>query len=49
MAAYILYAEINKQDGTIFDVDPEPYNNEFARQQLYGEPAALVAAINLIG
>ena len=48
--SYVLYAEIDEQDGTI-DVDPEPYSDNFARpaRLLPVEAKALVAAIDLIG
>jgi len=48
--SYVLYAEIDEQDGTI-EVDPEPYSDNFARpaRLLPVEAKALVAAIDLIG
>ena len=48
--SYVLYAEIDEDDGTI-DVDPEPYSDNFARpaRLLPVEAKALVAAIDLIG
>jgi len=48
--SYVLYAEINEQEGTI-DVDPEPYSDNFDRpaRLLPVEAKALVAAIDLIG
>jgi len=48
--SYVLYAEIDEQEGTI-DVDPEPYSDNFARpaRLLPVEAKALVAAIDLIG
>ncbi len=47
---YVLYAEIDEEDGTI-SVDPEPYGDSFARpaRLLPVEAKALVAAIDLIG
>ena len=48
--SYVLYAEIDEDDGTI-EVDPEPYSDTFARpaRLLPVEAKALVAAIDLIG
>jgi proteasome accessory factor C len=48
--SYVLYAEIDEDDGTI-EVDPEPYSDNFARpaRLLPVEAKALVAAIDLIG
>ena len=48
--SYVLYAEINEQDGEI-EVDPEPYSDNFDRpaRLLPVEAKALVAAIDLIG
>ena len=48
--SYVLYAEIDEEDGTI-EVDPEPYSDNFARpaRLLPVEAKALVAAIDLIG
>jgi predicted DNA-binding transcriptional regulator YafY len=48
--SYVLYAEIDEQDGMI-EVDPEPYSDNFARpaRLLPVEAKALVAAIDLIG
>ncbi len=48
--SYVLYAEINEQEGTI-EVDPEPYSDNFDRpaRLLPVEAKALVAAIDLIG
>jgi predicted DNA-binding transcriptional regulator YafY len=48
--SYVLYAEIDEEDGTI-EVDPEPYSDTFARpaRLLPVEAKALVAAIDLIG
>jgi proteasome accessory factor C len=48
--SYVLYAEINEDDGEI-DVDPEPYSDNFDRpaRLLPVEAKALVAAIDLIG
>ncbi len=48
--SYVLYAEINEQDGAI-EVDPEPYSDNFDRpaRLLPVEAKALVAAIDLIG
>ena len=48
--SYVLYAEINEEDGEI-EVDPEPYSDNFDRpaRLLPVEAKALVAAIDLIG
>jgi len=48
--SYVLYAEIDEEDGSI-EVDPEPYSDTFARpaRLLPVEAKALVAAIDLIG
>ena len=48
--SYVLYAEVDEDDGTI-EVDPEPYSDTFARpaRLLPVEAKALVAAIDLIG
>src|SRR6202030_4200658 len=48
--SYVLYAEINDEDGEI-EVDPEPYSDNFDRpaRLLPVEAKALVAAIDLIG
>jgi proteasome accessory factor BC len=48
--SYVLYAEINEQEGEI-EVDPEPYSDNFDRpaRLLPVEAKALVAAIDLIG
>jgi proteasome accessory factor C len=48
--SYVLYAEINEQDGEI-EVDPEPYSDNFDRpaRLLPVEAKALVAAVDLIG
>jgi proteasome accessory factor C len=48
--SYVLYAEINDQEGEI-EVDPEPYSDNFDRpaRLLPVEAKALVAAIDLIG
>ena len=48
--SYVLYAEINQQNGEI-EVDPEPYSDNFDRpaRLLPVEAKALVAAIDLIG
>ena len=48
--SYVLYAEINEQEGQI-EVDPEPYSDNFDRpaRLLPVEAKALVAAIDLIG
>jgi proteasome accessory factor C len=48
--SYVLYAEIDEQQGTIA-VDPEPYSDNFDRpaRLLPVEAKALVAAIDLIG
>jgi proteasome accessory factor BC len=48
--SYVLYAEINEDDGEI-EVDPEPYSDNFDRpaRLLPVEAKALVAAIDLIG
>ena len=48
--SYVLYAEIDEEDGEI-EVDPEPYSDNFARpaRLLPVEAKALVAAIDLIG
>jgi proteasome accessory factor C len=48
--SYVLYAEIDEDDGTV-TVDPEPYSDNFARpaRLLPVEAKALVAAIDLIG
>ena len=48
--SYVLYAEVDEEDGTI-EVDPEPYSDTFARpaRLLPVEAKALVAAIDLIG
>jgi predicted DNA-binding transcriptional regulator YafY len=48
--SYVLYAEINEDDGEI-EIDPEPYSDNFDRpaRLLPVEAKALVAAIDLIG
>ena len=48
--SYVLYAEIDEDDGTI-EIDPEPYSDTFARpaRLLPVEAKALVFAIDLIG
>jgi predicted DNA-binding transcriptional regulator YafY len=48
--SYVLYAEINEEEGEI-EVDPEPYSDNFDRpaRLLPVEAKALVAAIDLIG
>src|SRR5271165_1608545 len=48
--SYVLYAEINEQEGEI-EVDPEPYSDNFDRpaRLLPVEAKALVAAIDLLG
>ncbi len=48
--SYVLYAEINEQQGEI-EVDPEPYSDNFDRpaRLLPVEAKALVAAIDLLG
>ena len=48
--SYVLYAEINEENGEI-EVDPEPYSDNFDRpaRLLPVEAKALVAAIDLIG
>jgi proteasome accessory factor BC len=48
--SYVLYAEINEEEGEI-EVDPEPYSDNFDRpaRLLPVEGKALVAAIDLIG
>jgi proteasome accessory factor C len=48
--SYVLYAEVNEENGTI-EVDPEPYSDNFDRpaRLLPVEAKALVAAIDLIG
>ena len=48
--SYVLYAEVDEEDGTI-EVDNEPYSDTFARpaRLLPVEAKALVAAIDLIG
>jgi proteasome accessory factor C len=48
--SYVLYAEINEEEGEI-EIDPEPYSDNFDRpaRLLPVEAKALVAAIDLIG